>query len=636
MYSYKLDDVVFNDGIVGIDSISRTIARGWNGTGIDNVLRKRTESSLTFTGEAYAYILSKFDNICESINLKVYDNDGLIFIEGTFYSYMCTFNLSKGECETQIKDTSWSSLFVDRADSLVNLRSIKSFDCSIDIDKLLPISVDFFDINGVYTYTNKQGFDVLQVLQKIVEFWTNGQMTLSSDYLTNNKYAIFIGTALIPLTETPYFNISFQQIFENLRKLFSLYLVIDGNNIVLEPETDLNVFGNTTVLSFTDIPFNTTATVDVSRQVKSAIVGSDEVTDDKVYSDEYLPLNDRWSKQEFQNCSCTTIPDNDLDLVVDFIIDSDTILDTLINSNYNDKFFLVKLDDLDITKAKKSVVIPTNIWYYNNEFRNIAQLNNWQTYLSNCFFIGRGNNAGFEALGDSDPNNFAANNTFVAGSTTCDILIQYDNHTLDPFNRFAETNGGKLCNTPSGGNVYTSYTVLQSGFYAFEAERFMTWVPLIGGTVSVSFLIQVFEDVSMTTVLYQYISNYSVASELGGVNLDVITDALFLAPNNYVVVKTIFTSTIGIGGVLYGGYFRSADQVLACIDQLESNNNYKYRYEFNTNICNADFDVLDQNKNEIINVAGADMWIKEVTQDIKGGANFVLLSNDIINNCNGS
>ena len=635
MFNYKLDDIDFFDEINGIDSISRTISRGWKGTGIDNVLRKKTKSSLTFTGEAYQYLEAKFANICESTNIKIYDSIGNIFIEGTIYAFMCTFNITKGECETQIKDTSWSALVIDRANSKFNLRSVKSFDCSVSITKLLPIEVDFFDIGGNYVYNNKRGFDVLQLIQKQVEFLTNGQMTVVSDYLTNNRYALFDAKALISFTTGFYYSISFQEVFEQLRKLLGLYLVIDGNQIIIEQETDTAVFNpSLTAYTIADIPYNSTVSVDEGRQISVVTVGSTEITEDKEDSDEYLALDDRWSEQQYQNCSCTSFKDAELELTTNWVIDSDTILDILINGKFKDKFVLVKLNDSDTTKAKRNAVIPTAVYYYNDELRNQNQLNNWATYITSCLYIGRGNVAGFEALGDEDLIKLGRNNIFVAGSKSCDILMQYPDIILDPYNRFTQNSGGKLCDTPSIGNTFTSYTVLQQGFYAFEAARSMYWVQHFGGSVSISFLIEIYSDSTLTTVLHQYISNYIVPSENGFVDMDVITDALFLAPNNYVVVRTIFNVTgTGIGGVLYSGFFRTADEVLACLDNLNPTESYPYKIEFSQDICNSEFEEIEAKKNGVITVAGTDCYISEVTQDIKGGANFVLISNTNFTKC---
>lgn len=639
MYSYQLDDIDFNDPIVGIDSISRTILRGWNGTGIDNVLRKKTESSLTFTGASYQYLESKFTDICSSTNIKVFASDGSLFIEGTIYAFMCTFNLTRGECETQIKDTSWSSLLVDRANNDMNLRSIKSFDCSISIVKLIPESIDFFDIDGVYTYTGKKGFDVLKILQKQVEFFTNGQMTLTSTYLTANKYNLFIGKALIPLSSSDYFTISFQKIYENLRKLLGLYIVIDGNNIVLEQENTGFIFDNTTILTIPELQNDSTVKIDEARQVTSVTVGSNTViTEDKEDSDEYLALDNRWTEQQFQNCSCPSFGDNELDLVTDFIIDSDTILDTLINGKNPDKFFLIKINDFTPTLAEKTAVVPTDVWFYNNEIRNQFQLDNWQRYISSCIYLARGNDASFEAIGSDDPNDFAAANLITAGSTNCDIIINYPNYLTDPFNRFLQESGSTVCNTPPSSLAFTSYTVLQESWYAFESARTLSWITSSIGSLSLSFIIQVWEDNTQATLLHQYISNYNAVVTVPGgqtlIDMDVTTDALFLSPGNYVLTRVMFVATgLTLGGVLYSGYFRSADAVLACLDNLNPDNAFPYVIEFNKTLCNADFDYMELNKTGIIELAGTDTYISEVTQDIKGNANFVLISNTPFTKC---
>lgn len=644
-YSYTLDSVPFNDPIIGIDSLTRTIERYWLNTDIENSLRKKCESALTFTGEAASYLCALFANtFCTKTNIVIYAGDGSVFFEGTLYGYMGTYNVTRNTFETQIKDNSWSSLIFDRSENDFYTRSIKSFDCSVSITRLTEIETDFFDIDGNYTFTNRKGFDVLALLQKQIEHLSNGQMTLTSNYLTNNRYGIYAGYSLNNQANKQHFKLSFAELYDNLRKMFNLYIVIDGNNIILEPESDNEVFDTSLseILEFNELPFDTTEEIDIDRLVTSVTVGNQNIQENASNdTTEYLPLDDKFNQIKYENCSCTSIKDNRLDLTYSLISDSNTILDCIINGTNDDKLFIVKLNDIDLSKTARYVVIPTVIWYYNDTLRNSNVLERWNKYIGSCLYIARGNDNGFIANGRTDPNDLFAANTITAGSSLCEIKITYPDYELDPFSRFSQNSGGKACDTPTVLNNFTSYTVLQSGTYAFEAARTFLYVAGGSGSMSVSFIIFIYEDSTMSVLLYTYVSNYNIDIDAPGgeFDMDVITDALDLSPGNFVVVQTNFITTdVSIGGVLYSGYFRSADEVLACINQNEPENTLPYLISFNSELCNSDFDLIDNNKSRKIKVNGIDCFIKEVNQSIKNTASFVLLANQSICKCseNGS
>lgn len=649
MYSYKLDDINFFDEINGIDSISRTISRGWNGTGIDNVLRKRTESTLTFTGEAYQYLEAKFANICESTNIKIYDSIGNIFIEGTIYAFMCTFNITKGECETQIKDTAWSSLLIDRADINVFIKAVKSYDCTVDITPPSPLALEFFDNVGNIVSPYKKGYNVLDILQFIVNFNTSNQMTVVSNYLTTNKYAIVYGAELgNALGVTRDFSLSFSDVFNNLRKLLNLYIKVDANTIYIEPEIDF--FGGITSYSLAELPFNTTKEIDVSRLISAVKLG-----DNKEPSEDYtsnLPFfNNRWNELQLGNCSCAFDKDNELDLSPTFVINSDVIMDCLANGKFETDFFLIELNGS--SNPAQFFQVPFIARWYNDSLRNNNVLANWETYLLNCIANTSENNL-LRAVGVPFTNNQSFNlifDNFVFNRLSCSLFIKYPTVQLDALNAVQQLPQGAVCGSVA--QDFTTYTIAINGKYAFRATKIFKWDTKSGtfATVDRTLRIKVYSDFTLTTVLFtaSEIQTNVVIPPNGLPNnpfyypdsMEVTSPIWTLAPGNVVLVEFVYNVVIGapLSISIVDGFFEYASELLQCENEIPpSQSNYPFKYTFDSPLCNADFESIDDAKEDIISVYGEDCYISEVTQDIKGGANFVLISNTNFTKCttNGS
>ena len=129
-------------------------------------------------------------------------------------------------------------------------------------------------------YKEILGFDVLDVLNYQIKYATDNKAYVVSDYLTTNKYMITNGYNLhndSGSLEQKYPNVSFNKLFEELRKKFRLFMVIEYDvdgipYLRIEPES--YSFSSTNILDISDIQDSTTEEIDKTRLYNSIKVGS--------------------------------------------------------------------------------------------------------------------------------------------------------------------------------------------------------------------------------------------------------------------------------------------------------------------------------------------------------------------------
>jgi len=559
---------------------------------------------------------------------------------------MCTFNLTRGECETQIKDTSWSSLLVDRASIDLGLKANKSYDCSTTIAPLSSISLQFFDNLGATISPYRKAYNVLDVLQYIVNYLTNNSITVVSNYLTTNQFAIIYGAELgnvISISRD--FMVSFELVFTNLRKLLSLYIKVDGNTLYIGPENDL--FGSGTALDITEFPFDTIREVDLARMITQVRIGDTVVPSDSYVSNKPIFRN-LWNEAIFGNCTCSFDTNNELDLSPSFIINSDNIFDCIDNGTNKDKIFLIELD-IDSNPARFFQIGSPARWY-NDAFRNENVLARWDNYLINCVSNTAQNNL-FRATGmpwflgmPFLSVSIRYNDNLIFEVSSCSLLVYYPNIEIDSLSAASQLNQSPVCRSTL--TDYTSYTITKNGKYAFSASKLLKWAADRGITniVDYSLAIAIYSDNTLTT-LVEYIATAVIDFPIPDLplpepyflnSISVETGILDLAVNNVVVVefnyklKDGFRLSVG----LVDGVFEYDAEKLRCEQIINpSDNTLPYRYSFNKSLCNSEFEDLDANKEDIIKLQGEDTYISEVTQDIKGNANFVLISNTPFTKC---
>jgi len=162
-------------------------------------------------------------------------------------------------------------------------------------------------------------------------------------------------------------------------------------------------FFSTTVplFSIAGVMPKTVQTYDTQRNFNQVDAGSETFIPDSDSTDIYYP-QDRytaWNKERYLGCgTCTGDRDNDLNLVSDYIIDSNVIYEALnwgaTDYGYDDNIFLF---NYTVSGADNIGVrtLSGGEYHYNDTLINENVLANWIDYYGSCLSVSRYANSGF-------------------------------------------------------------------------------------------------------------------------------------------------------------------------------------------------------------------------------------------------
>lgn len=413
-----LDDTLLQNEPNGIADGQFDIIREGGITSDSQILRQKTDIELIFWGDGYAYLCAKKqENYCQDVNVKIYvecETFSALRYEGTIQLINTTTDVKQKTIRTQIKDASWSGLIKDRETNKVFLTATKSA-TGQTITACPSRIISFFKSDGTYSFGSRRVWDVYDVMKWLIKQYSDDTINVVSDYFTTggagyHKYAITIGGMLyggigwtsqndLPKYFTP--QVSFKEVFDNVRKALRIYMSVDINAVTgqqeirIEPEAYF--FSNNLLTSIPDVPFDLIETYDTEQIYSDVKIGSSEtkVEDGTFYTYPKILLNS-WEAQEYSNCSeCVT--DNTLDLSLDWIIDSNVIHFTLDQNNSTavpdkpaniangEKIFLI---ETLVTTEQAAIytygTAPNETYYYNQSLQNYAILNNWAGGIPAC------------------------------------------------------------------------------------------------------------------------------------------------------------------------------------------------------------------------------------------------------------
>jgi hypothetical protein len=639
MYSYTLDGISFSDPLGGIDDMERTIIREWSGTDLTNILRTKSETTLTFSGRASDYIQNQQNSFCDKVRLNVFNINGNLFYEGDIFLESCSVNLTKNTCETPVRDTTWSSLLIDRSANKVYTLANKSFDCSTSIVPPTKRRFNFFLDSMTLATPAREGYLVLELIQHTVNYLTNNQITVVSQYLTDNPYALIIGSEMSnTFGAIREFSISFEELIVNVRKLFNLYMIISGNTLTIEPES--NAFQTGVSFTIGQLPYDITKTVNVDRMISEVTVGRDDNPSNSYTSNLPFALN-KWDTVQYGNCACTFDKETSLDLSPEWIIDSDIIRDSLLNGGYERDLFLIELNDTSL-EPQTFVVVPFAAIYFNNSLRNSFVLQRWETYILNCI-LQTTENSLFRAVGTEFTNNQSFNlifDNFVFSQLTCNLLLRYPNAQIDPLNQHSQPSQGVVCGSVS--QQYSMYTIPQSGKYAFRASKVFKWDTQAStfATVDRVLTIQVYTNSTLSSLAFSWqTQEIGVVIPPNGLpenplyyvdDMSVTTPVWIIPAGHVVVVRFNYIVRVGLSLSIsiVDGVFEYAAELLQCENIIDpASDNYPFKYSFQYPLCDNEWDFINANKADIIRLLGVDMYLSDITQSLKGIGTFNLISN---------
>lgn len=659
MYSVYLDSILLNDPVGGIEDFTLTLERTFDS---DNIFREFSESTLTFTGDGFNYLCSKLkEDYCSKVAIQV-DIYGQSIFEGEIVVSFGTVNYTKRTFETQIVDTSYRGLIRERTKNDINLNSILSVGCQ-PILPIPTIDLPLYDVDNNYV-RNATVFNVYEVFKFLVASMSDNQVAFQSTYLQSIPFAITTGWNLsgtsnaLPFRIYP--EISFEQLyktFRNLRTLYASLEIIAGQPTIVMEQEGYFFENSASGVTLSDIPYNTEISVDESRIYSVVEIGSDDYdnkdTDNNPFDN--LKING-WAKRRLNSCGCIFDSDNTEDLTVDWTIDSGKITKAIVDTDAEDEIFIIQLDPANTSQPFRLQNTVNNKWYYNSSLRNEIVSILWSVQFNNCIYSTRTSDNSFRTVAAPPPPPYPSplpdDIQFLIASSTCTelpmltgIWMYYPQVQYDTYSGIGVQNGNEPC---AGGILpkHTTYECQNFGVYAFTASREIStlYATLIGSTIDFDLIISinVYEDSSFSNLLYvkNEIDSFTASSTnfpSGFVKtLTVNSDSLLLAPGNVVrvlfsVIANLSSGTFSgnINTVFTNGVFQSNDELVACSDIPPEGNRIPYIMKFEQPMCKDDYDLINANRRNYIDIAGYKGWVKRLEYNPKGIGTFELLTEEI-------
>lgn len=677
-----LDGVEFFDIPQELTMFEKTLIRDGED---DFIFRTKNELELTFIGDIYEYICQKrTEDLCSEIQILIQElcNDVYTTLfDGVYKNAIATHYPNEKKIKSKLYDANYSANLLERKSSEVFLNLTTSIG-GIQIGECPFIIADTFDQNNA-NLKSTRFYKVKDVFQWLIRYWTDDKVTFSSDFLTNNNHAITTGAMLrignvggSQITNTfqnQYLipNISYEQLFIEIRKILRIYSSVENNEIRIENEEYF--FNSNAILNIDTLPFGTEEEFYEDEVYSQINLGSiDTKTDVGNY---YTPKVKLFAHEDetYNNCS-NCVLDRTLDLKNEWIIDSNVIHEARsgLTEFWDDRIFIVELNGNNVAQYQETDSLDgSNSFYYNEKFNNINKLINWEGGLPNCVTnvyneepcsTNNYNTADGVTLYHDDLFNGAKHigiNIAILkfSNELCDpILIanhDYQDQNVNIFDSGATPPYRPLINNESGSG--SIIVIPFSGQYQFDLSATMRNVMTVGGGTNIG----PFEELKWELKILVFkggfyelegggnvlpFYNNGVAYDHSGdfddnfvVTLNTTTPLLTL-PAGAVVLPTlrIKTEKLGIGinnGTaveVQAGYFNMVQAEYNFIEDLPTSTLEPrlIKTKLKLPLCCDEFNLIEQNKYGIIKLAGRDTWIKELKYKRNSVSEFTLITRD--------
>lgn len=667
-----LDSIEIKNIPRGIDKIALSLIREDGYGNSEQIFRESNDISLDFWGDGFKYICNmRKKGLCTDINIKVYvecKNEYVLIFDGTIKQNKVKIELNKCIAEiSNIKDNGFSAYIRDYIDVDVSTYNVKTKNC-YDLS-LVEILINTPTIPNNYTITNIKAFDVLDMLNYLVRYFTDNKISVVSDYYTTYKYAITTGYNLHNsngLLSKQYPKLSISKLFNELRKKHAVYMSVEYNNsgnpfLRVEPETYF--YKDIKIMDIDELPKGTTESIDANRLFNVVNVGSNNTTlVDKLNSVKTEDELNGWIKNSFIGCGgCSAEKENSkLDLVSDFIIDTNLIHEAMLQPLGNDyenddAIFLLNYYNSSIGGVLYKLV-GNNTTFYNDNINNENVLNNWVGISNSCIAISRFSKNGFRAYnGNYDPNSQYIDGFSIKDVGSCQLinLIPATHWLGCNIESYDLNNSHSLHNDHNNGNGCTTggkesrYECMQGGIYDFHAySDIKCYVVAPTNTDDLEYAkfnvrFVVFQDNTLTTTIQTTpYTEVLVSNNTDVFNFDINSGDLSLDVGNVVMVEvTLFEIGVDFGGreydfVFFNSIYEMTKDSNSCADISDELGLFKpYLTTIEYPLCLDEFNAIKSNKYGYFNVRGQKMWIKKVEFSITSLSQLQLVHNDSICGC---
>lgn len=671
---------VFMDGILlknlpgGLDDFSTTLIRESGLSNEEQIFRQKSEAELTFYGDGKDIICKKREEVgyCGEIAVVIQhrcsnaDPWQTIF-EGTYQDKLAKVVPAKCLITSQLYDNSFSAKIKNRQKNKVFLNATKSAS-GVTIPSALYNDVYFYEPIGLPLPTGRRVWQVYEVFKLLISYLSDNTIGVVSDYFTTgedlNKWAILTGTMLrkgvsaspeIGTSSNMYVpEISYQEFLLELRKKLRIYTAVENDStgkIVIRIEPEEYFFQNNVIINIEKIPLNLDETFEEAELFSEVKVGASENQVDNEYYHPRVRLT-AWEDETYNNCSNCAI-ENTLDLVSNWIIDSNVIYDIIDGNDAFDKeIVLIELDTV-ATPGTFTKISPTSgnagKYHYNESLKNYAVLNRWGGGTPECI----------KNFFDTEPcmvanveNDYILHHDASSGNiNVSDIILYFSDEDCDSALAHDGSYGGLnvkipenffppvkdiLYNNDGQGSIYVCPI---GGNYKFElqveATNILTNIP--GGNnigpleeYKIEAKILVFnggiidiESGNIITPDFEFIDTFFITGTFDNpvTHNFAVTTSLMNLPTGAVVMP-IFRIRTHKNGLNLGdndtiridsGTFKLLEADYNELNQLiMSEGNRPIKWEFDLPISASQFQTIKSNPYGIIRIDNKEGWIKEL------------------------
>jgi hypothetical protein len=329
-------------------------------------------NDLEFYGDGFDYIDAKLnDSYCNIIEVLIETNDCDPNVwETEFNGIIQLTQISKYDVDKRIIST---KILDDTFDAQINNnKSLKAFVdvgtskneesitavTPVDISLFLPTTGTGFN---TYIATTREGFRVYDCFRFIIDYMTDGQVTFKSDLFAGDYYnwMLFNGKEVrVGDGNGDQLEVSFKTLYSELNKKCNVSFAIEPtptgytDSFQLRLEETSYFEQDDAVLTLENVA-GILMDFNKGELYSDVNIGSNSFEDDVVFS--YPPLNFKAFKKENYTIAGQCNIDKTLDLVSNYIIDTNIIEDILVNSveKYDKNVFLIVTDGTKAIKYKE-------------------------------------------------------------------------------------------------------------------------------------------------------------------------------------------------------------------------------------------------------------------------------------------
>ncbi len=417
----------------------------------------RVDGDLEFHNDGYDYIedILFTQGLCSQIELSLIIENREYF-EGIIHIVDITeWNATRETIKTPIADNNLSSYVFNNRNvkAYINAPKTKSGGTATPASNIVNFDL-FTPVGGAYGVLRDNVYRVDEAFSFLVDFISDGQMTYTSPFFGTggDRENLMIASALHLSTDSdvhPY--LSFYELFTEMDKLFNLSMYIDYSTatpqIVID-KTD-NIYVSTNLITLTDVR-DITMSFDREKMYAFIDMGSSQYQEYNLGTFTYPDANFLGFKEERYYIIGQCNLDRGLNLVNDFIIDSNAIEDMVSNKNdaFDETVVIIESDDGLVAKQYDNILGNTGKVY------NLGLTN----YEKSVNYLGAIPNDMVKYI-SNDANNFEAEKNTAYALTTG--VIVHPTVVTDPGGNYNNVTGRFTC--PIGAEGAFSFSFAYTG-----------------------------------------------------------------------------------------------------------------------------------------------------------------------------